>query len=200
MGMETIMSAEQKTKAEAFEAVQYLKRPYGRLVTPEDDGTFRAEIPEFPGCLATGDTALDALVALEDVALCWLEAAHSAGLSIPEPMGNVEYSGRLVARLPKSLHKKAAIAAERDGVSLNTFIVNSIAEQVGSRASKQATAPSAQLVFITPSAPSIKLSSGQPAESQLLPYVNFSDWQRISYTNDEQITAPLPDTSTGVSR
>jgi hypothetical protein len=38
-----------------------------------------------------------------------------------------------VVRLPKTLHKKAAHAAARDGVSLNQFIVSCVAEQVGSR-------------------------------------------------------------------
>jgi predicted RNase H-like HicB family nuclease len=34
---------------------------YGRVVVPESDGTFRAEIIEFPGCIAVGDTAGEAL-------------------------------------------------------------------------------------------------------------------------------------------
>lgn len=40
----------------------------------------------------------------------------------------------MVLRLPKSLHKKAARLAERDGVSLNQFIVAGLAEHVGERA------------------------------------------------------------------
>lgn len=142
------MPANRKAKSETFDAAQQLKKSYGRLVTPEDDGTFRAEIPEFPGCLATGDTAAAALATLELVALSWLEATHFAGIAIPEPADNLEYSGRFVTRLPKSLHRKAAIAAEREGVSLNTFVVNSVAEQVGIRASKFTGAPSAHVIWI----------------------------------------------------
>lgn len=111
----------------------YLKKPYARLVVPEQDGTFRAEIMEFPGCIAVGDTASEALATLEEVAKSWLEATLAKGQVIPEPMENIEFSGKLVLRLPKSLHKKAAHAAERDGVSLNQFIVSSLAEHVGER-------------------------------------------------------------------
>ena len=33
-----------------MDLAEYLKAPYGRVVVPESDGTFRAEITEFPGC------------------------------------------------------------------------------------------------------------------------------------------------------
>jgi hypothetical protein len=46
-------------------------------------------------------------------------------------MEELDYSGKLVVRLPKSLHRQAALAANREGVSLNQFIVSSIAEQIG---------------------------------------------------------------------
>lgn len=112
----------------------YLRKPYARLVVPEQDGTFRAEIMEFPGCIAIGNSAAEALATLEEVAESWLLSELGRGRAIPKPMENIEYSGKLVLRLPKSLHKKAAQAAERDRISLNQFIVSSIAEQVGLRA------------------------------------------------------------------
>jgi antitoxin HicB len=110
---------------------EYLKMPYGRVVVPESDGTFRAEIVEFPGCIAVGDTSAEALANLEDVAESWLEATLAGGQRVPEPIENQGFSGKLVVRLPKTLHKKAAHVAAREGVSLNQFIVNSVAEQVG---------------------------------------------------------------------
>lgn len=112
----------------------YLRQPYARIVIPESDGTFRGEILEFPGCIATGDTPADALSELEEVASAWLQGALEQNQPIPEPVDNTQFSGRLVLRLPKSLHKKAARIAERDGVSLNQFIVMSLAENVGERA------------------------------------------------------------------
>jgi antitoxin HicB len=116
----------------AMAPAEYLKKPYGRYVVPESDGTFRAEIIEFPGCIAVGDTAAEALASLEDVAASWLEATIARGQHVPEPIENTAFSGKLVVRLPKSLHKKAVFWAAQDGVSLNQFIVSSIAQQVGS--------------------------------------------------------------------
>jgi predicted RNase H-like HicB family nuclease len=121
-----------------LKAAEYLKRPYGRVAIPEDDGSFRAEIVEFPGCIAVGDTAAEALANLERVADSWLQATLAKGLHVPEPIESAEYSGKLVVRLPKTLHKKAAHAAAREGVSLNQFIVSCIAEQIGARST---TAP-----------------------------------------------------------
>lgn len=114
---------------------EILRKPYGRTVMPEPDGTFRAEIIEFPGCIAIGETAVEALTSLEDVATSWLEVAISKKQTIPEPIESVDgFSGKLVVRLPKSLHKKAAHMAAKDGVSLNQFILSSVAEQIGGKA------------------------------------------------------------------
>jgi predicted RNase H-like HicB family nuclease len=113
--------------------VEYLKKPYGRYVLPESDGTFRAEIIEFPGCIAVGDTAAEALTSLESVAASWLEATIARGQRVPDPMESIGFSGKLVVRLGKGLHKRAAHMAAHEGVSLNQFIITSVAEQVGSR-------------------------------------------------------------------
>lgn len=64
-------------------AAAYLKEPYARLVIPETDGTFRGEILEFPGCIATGDTSAEALGSLEDVASAWLQSALANNQPIP---------------------------------------------------------------------------------------------------------------------
>ena len=68
---------------------QILGRPYRRVLTPENDGTYRAEIAEFRGCLATGDTPEAALASLEDVAESWLDAMGEVGLPVPEPFEDV---------------------------------------------------------------------------------------------------------------
>jgi predicted RNase H-like HicB family nuclease len=112
-------------------AEEYLKKPYGRLLVPEEDGTYRAEIIEFPGCFAVGETPAEAAENLENAAASWLKSTIAKGRHVPEPMDENDYSGKLVLRLPKSLHKRAAYAANREGVSLNQFIVSSIAEHVG---------------------------------------------------------------------
>jgi len=128
------MTQQMETSKDIEIAADYLRRPYARIILPEADGSFRGEIMEFPGCIATGETAAETLLGLEDVARGWLEAALERGQNIPQPFdNNNEFSGKLVLRLPKSLHKKAAWIAEREGVSLNQLIVSSLAENVGEK-------------------------------------------------------------------
>jgi antitoxin HicB len=64
---------------------EFLKLLYGRVLYYECDGSFRAEIIEFPGCIAVGDTIPEALANLEDVAEAWIQAALDLGQPIPYP-------------------------------------------------------------------------------------------------------------------
>jgi predicted RNase H-like HicB family nuclease len=114
-------------------AEDYLKEPYARILTPDEDGGFLAEILEFEGCFTDGKTAVEALKNLDKVAKSWVELRLSKKISIPEPIARYEMSGKFALRLPQSLHSKAAIMAEKDGVSLNTFIVSAIATKVGAQ-------------------------------------------------------------------
>jgi antitoxin HicB len=117
-----------------MDTAELLKKPYARMVLPDTDGTFTAEIVEFPGCIASGRTPAEALATLEEVAVDWVAAALEQGQEIPEPVDAAGYSGKLVVRMAKGVHKRAALWAEREGVSLNQFIVNCVAEQIGMRA------------------------------------------------------------------
>lgn len=118
------------TRTEAL-LERYLKAPYARVVIPESDGRYSAEILEFPGCYAAGNTAAEALANLEDSARSWILSMLEDGFEIPEPTANQAYSGRIALRLPRSLHRKAAQLAQRDRTSLNQFLVTAIAMRVG---------------------------------------------------------------------
>jgi predicted RNase H-like HicB family nuclease len=131
--------ARKSVKAEVgpIDASARLRMPYARLLVPEEEGGYRAEILEFPGCIALGDDAAEALSELEVVAEDWIDAALEMGTPIPPPLEETDYSGRLNLRLPKSLHRKAALAAEFDGVSLNQFIVSALATYLGEKSVEQ---------------------------------------------------------------
>jgi len=116
----------------ATDLENYLKKPYTRMVIPdEESGWYTAKILEFPGCISQGKTVQEAYEQLEDAAISWIQAALDAGQDIPQPLLLFGYGGKIALRLPKSLHKQAAIAAERDGASLNQFIATAVAEKVG---------------------------------------------------------------------
>jgi len=112
-------------------AKEYLKLPYARILIPEDDGRFSAEVLEFPGCYSQGSSAEDAFQNLERAAVAWIEACQKLGQEIPPPSANQGYGGKFALRLPRSLHRLAAHKAERDGVSLNQCFVAAIATWLG---------------------------------------------------------------------
>ena len=86
---------------------------------------------EFPGCFAEGETADEAMQALERAAESWIQAALDQGQDVPPPFMNQSYGGKVALRLPRSLHRKATQFAARDGTSLNQFLVSAIAARIG---------------------------------------------------------------------
>lgn len=109
----------------------YLSLPYTRELIPDPEGGWFVRIKELPGCMSQGDTPEEAIQMIEDAMRGWLEAELRKGSSIPEPRVEEEYSGKFVIRVPKSLHRKLAELAEREGVSLNQWINTALAEAVG---------------------------------------------------------------------
>lgn len=83
-----------------------------------------------PGCLAAGEDPNEAIELLSDSFSLWIEEAGAAGRPIPRPAREGP-SGRLLLRLPKSLHARVPQAAAREGVSVNAFVTAAVAERVG---------------------------------------------------------------------
>ncbi len=109
-----------------------MARPYTRLlVRDEESGQWVVEVLEFPNCMSFGATPDEAMANIDDAMAGWVESEIAMGHAIPDPVGNREYSGKLMLRLPSSLHRKAALLAEIDGVSLNQWLVAAIAEKAG---------------------------------------------------------------------
>jgi predicted RNase H-like HicB family nuclease len=114
-------------------ARRYLKKPYARILIPDETGMINAQIEEFPGCFAYGDSPEQAFKNLERAGEAWIEAALAEGQEIPEPLSSIGFSGNFALRMPRSLHRRAAQFAERDRVSLNQFFVAAIAERIGAQ-------------------------------------------------------------------
>ncbi len=111
---------------------EYLKEPYSRILIPDaESGTYTAEILEFSGCIAQGSTPQEAYEKLEEATIAWIEAALDLGQEVPPPSMAHGYGGKIALRLPKSLHRQVAMAAERDESSVNQFIVAAIGEKLG---------------------------------------------------------------------
>ena len=57
------------------------------LYWSNDDDAFVAEVPEFPGCMAHGNTQEDALRHVNQAMALWIDTAKEFGDPIPEPKG-----------------------------------------------------------------------------------------------------------------
>lgn len=110
---------------------EYMALPYTRVLVPDEGGGYFAEILELAGCLADGGTPDEAMRRLDESMEAWLEVAVESGKPIPEPLAAQEYSGRLLIRMPKWMHREITRRAHADGVSLNQWILAANSQQLG---------------------------------------------------------------------
>ena len=103
-------------------AEYFMKLHYPAALRFDPEGYWIAEHPDLPGCQADGQTAQEAIASLEVSRELWIESSLATGNKVPEPAETPQYSGKLLLRIPKSLHRDLAVEAEADGVSLNSYI------------------------------------------------------------------------------
>ena len=106
------------------------KTEYAIMVEPlseADGGGWLATVPALPGCMGDGDTPETALADAEAAITEWHAAAKELGRDVPGPAT----LGQWRQRVPRSLHEKLKIVAAREGVSLNAYVANVLAESVG---------------------------------------------------------------------
>ncbi len=106
----------------------------------DEESYWVAEIPDLPGCVADGDTPDEAVESLEEAKRLWIEARLENGHSVPEPTHTCGYSGRLLLRMPKSLHRKLAAQSRREGTSLNMYVVSLLSGRAAASAEQLAVA------------------------------------------------------------
>ncbi|WP_013324034.1 toxin-antitoxin system HicB family antitoxin [Gloeothece verrucosa] len=70
---------------------------------------------------------LEVMTNIEDARRLWLETAYQYGDNIPI---DDQYSGRVLLRMPRSLHRKLVEGSEQEGVSLNQFLVCLLSEGI----------------------------------------------------------------------
>jgi antitoxin HicB len=112
---------------------RYVGLPYHLMLVRdgEDKGKpWTATVEELPGCASRGKTSEEALSGIEAAMESWIATALEEGREIPEPKSATSHSGRLLLRMPRTLHADLTRASEREGVSLNQFITDVLAGAV----------------------------------------------------------------------
>jgi predicted RNase H-like HicB family nuclease len=115
---------------------------YSHVVSPidaTDGGGFMFTMPDIPGVMADGGTEIEAIADGREAFVAVVSAMIDMGQEVPAPMFNVRdftpasASGKVLARLPRSMHLQLAARAKTEGVSLNSLVLAFIAEGLGRR-------------------------------------------------------------------
>lgn len=106
----------------------YLNLNYPVTLYPESEGGYTVEIKDLPGCVGQGETVAEALENIEEARRLWLEVAYEHGDEIPHPLIDDGFGGRVLLRMPRSLHRRLVEGADREGVSLNQHLVSLLSE------------------------------------------------------------------------
>jgi len=99
----------------------------------EGDDGFIAICPELGDVSAFASTHAEAVQELQTAIELVLETYGEEGRPPPDPQPWREHSGQFRLRVPRSLHAWLAREAEREGVSLNTFVIARLSEARGAR-------------------------------------------------------------------
>lgn len=160
-----------------------LDKPYTRRLVPDETGGYVASIFEFPGCIAEGDSAEEAIHNLDKAAHSWVEVALASNYEFREPISFEGCSGKIALRIPRGLHRQVAELAEIEGVSLNTYLVSAIAAHVGesrglSKAAKEIAENVRAAIYIGARTATQFISSAS-GKSNYLPH---HSWQKLPDT------------------
>ncbi|HEY7018349.1 MAG TPA: type II toxin-antitoxin system HicB family antitoxin [Gaiellaceae bacterium] len=141
---------------EAAESTSSVPYPVTLVHDEAEDGPWLATIDALPGCTARGTTPDEAIERATEAMTSWLETAKREGKDVPEPKTSQSHSGRLLLRMPQTLHAELSRAAEREKVSLNQFITDVLAGSLGWRA------PGARKTQVTRSVPALDGEEASP--------------------------------------
>ena len=93
-----------------------------RVAWSEEDGEYVGTCAEFPS-LSHLDADQDAaLRGIRGLVADVVTDMRAQGETVPEPFGERTYSGKFQARVPPELHRRLAIEAAEEGVSLNRLV------------------------------------------------------------------------------
>ncbi len=176
----------------------YLSLPYTieviREVDEEGEESWFARVAELPGCMTEADDFAELGEMIQDAMISWIETALEDGQPIPEPRPVEGYSGKFVIRVPKSLHRELAETAERDGVSLNTFVNTALGRTLGTSQrfvvseTDSANLPEPIWPHLSDSAWRAMIAAGLKVEAQTITEQMFADWLE---NNVQQVEAAL---------
>lgn len=107
----------------------YINLPYTIQTVKNNDGTYFISVKELAGCMSEGDSLEEAYKMIREAMAAWMEVAlaEKRDIPLPESMDEHKYSGKIVLRMSKTLHKELTWEAKDEGVSLNHYMTELLA-------------------------------------------------------------------------
>jgi len=97
-----------------------------RIEWSSEDSFHIARCLEFPSLSADGKTPEKAIAEIKKVVLASIKWMKEEKEILPEPIGAKKFSGKYALRLPKDVHREAALKAAEQGISLNQYFLTKI--------------------------------------------------------------------------
>lgn len=98
-----------------------------RVLWSEEDGEYVALCAEFPSLSYLASSQIEALTGLVDLVSDVVADMQANGERVPKPLAIKTYSGKFQVRLPPEDHRRLAIEAAENGVSLNRLAASKLA-------------------------------------------------------------------------
>jgi hypothetical protein len=98
-----------------------------RVAWSAEDSEHIATVAEFPSLSWLAPTPIEALSGLFDLVCDVVADMVVNGETVPEPLSERTYSGRFLVRVPTELHRRLAVEAAEQHVSLNRLVSDRLA-------------------------------------------------------------------------
>ncbi len=93
-----------------------------RVVWSEEDGQWVGLCAEFPSLSWLAATPQEALRGILKTVADVVKDMKDGGEKVPEPISSRRYSGKFMVRVPPKVHRKLAVEAAEEDVSLNRLV------------------------------------------------------------------------------
>lgn len=93
--------------------------------SPEDE-EFVGTVLEMPSLSWLAETSNEALSGIQDLVREVADDMENNGEELPQALADRSYSGKISLRIPPEIHRKAALEAQEQGISLNRYLAAKI--------------------------------------------------------------------------
>jgi predicted HicB family RNase H-like nuclease len=93
-----------------------------RVIWSDEDEQYVGLCAEFPSLSWLASSPEEVLRGIRKVAAKVVKDMKASGEPVPEPICSRRYSGKFMVRVPPEVHRRMALEAAEEGISLNRLI------------------------------------------------------------------------------